>query len=52
MRLAGRFKLAGMPDLREQFLAKDFGWCSIVETFPGRGIELITNLDQVGVGHR
>jgi len=52
MRLAGRFKLAGMPHLGEQFLSKDLRRRSVAEAFARRRIQPIADLDQVGIGHR
>lgn len=41
-----------MPHLREQFLSEDFRRRSIAEAFARRGIELVTDLHEVGVGNR
>ena len=40
-----------MPHLCEQFLSEDFCRCSVAQAFARRRIELIADLDEVGVGH-
>jgi len=48
----GSSSLAGMSDLREQFLSEDFGRGSIAKAFAGCCVKPVADLDQIGICDR
>jgi hypothetical protein len=45
-------RLAGTPDLGEEFLAEDFGGCSVAEAFAWCGVQVIADLVEIAVAER